>query len=281
MLHLVTTRDKGRSSVAAFKSHFSVLGAGRQRYNKAKNELVAHRKRPCFIPRTMPATPTLSRKPSSHALKEKESSAKSRWKILASTVRKIKATPSDEGDVQPFRFPAFELVDIRPEIAPPSAINRLWFRISAPAYPEINLKVCIRAPQSTKLQDLTGFNNTGNICVWPSEEALATYCLENKHLFKGKRVLELGGGMTGLAGLVVAQSCDPCHVTLTDGNDNSAENLEHVERANIEAGLTNITSKVCYMNFLSIHSLCNQLIPISRFLNGIQAVKISLGTTML
>ena len=86
--------------------------------------------------------------------------------------------------------------------------------------------------QSLKLQDLTGFNNTGNICVWPSEEVLSGYCLENPHLFKDKNVLELGAGMTGLAGLIVAQTCSPKHVLITDGNENSIENLDIVVNEN-------------------------------------------------
>ena len=88
-----------------------------------------------------------------------------------------------------------------------------------------------------KLQDLTGFNNTGNICVWPSEEVLAAYCLENPHLFKDKNVLELGAGMTGLAGLIVSQTCSPKNVLITDGNENSVENLTIVVNENKRLGL--------------------------------------------
>ena len=92
---------------------------------------------------------------------------------------------------------------------------------------------------------MTGFNNTGNICVWPSEEVLTAYCLENKHLFIDKSVLELGAGMTGLAGLVVGQACGAKHVLITDGNDNSVENLEIIVEENKNLNLIqNVSSKV-------------------------------------
>ena len=55
---------------------------------------------------------------------------------------------------------------------------------------------------------------------------MTAYCLENKHLFINKSVLELGAGMTGLAGLVAGQACGAKHVLITDGNENSVENLD-------------------------------------------------------
>ena len=43
---------------------------------------------------------------------------------------------------QPFRFPAFEVIDIRPDIAPTNALDRLWLRITAPKFnSQVDLKV--------------------------------------------------------------------------------------------------------------------------------------------
>lgn len=80
--------------------------------------------------------------------------------------------------------------------------------------------------------DLIGFNNTGNICVWPSEEALAYYALTRADTFGGKYVLELGGGMTCLAGLVIAKYTKAMFVHLTDGNSVSVNNVKLILQQN-------------------------------------------------
>lgn len=75
-------------------------------------------------------------------------------------------------------------------------------------------------------EDLMGFNNTGNICIWPSEETLTYYVGSNLDLFKEKSVLELGGGMSCLAGFICAKYSLARCVQLTDGNKISVENVQ-------------------------------------------------------
>ena len=72
--------------------------------------------------------------------------ARSRWKTLAKTLRRIRkgSLHDDEKQTtqQPFRFPAFEVIDIRPDIAPTNALDRLWLRITAPKFnSQVDLKV--------------------------------------------------------------------------------------------------------------------------------------------
>ena len=89
------------------------------------------------------------------------------------------------------------------------------------------------------VDELNGFNNTGNVCIWPSEECLSIYCLENRELFLEKSVIEIGAGMTGLAGLIVSQACCSQSVTLTDGNEVSVKNLAAIIKENkLEAHVT-------------------------------------------
>ena len=82
------------------------------------------------------------------------------------------------------------------------------------------------------MKELTGFNNTGNVCIWPSEEVLAHFVKKRPELFAHKRVLELGGGMTCLAGLAVASTSSAALVNLTDGNAASVENVQRILRRN-------------------------------------------------
>jgi calmodulin-lysine N-methyltransferase len=120
------------------------------------------------------------------------------------------------------------LVDIR-------ASGRGWFVYTIAE--QYSLKI---RHLSTPLrpEDLMGFNNTGNICVWPSEEVLAYYALRLKENFKGKSVLELGGGMTCLAGVFLAKYSPVSLIHLTDGNPASVENVKMILEENdlVEGG---------------------------------------------
>lgn len=85
---------------------------------------------------------------------------------------------------------------------------------------------------STGLHDLIGFDNTGNVRLWPSEEILTYFCLKNKTFFQNKLVCELGAGMTGLASMFLAKCGLPKKILVTDGNEKSAENLKFMVEIN-------------------------------------------------
>lgn len=85
---------------------------------------------------------------------------------------------------------------------------------------------------AVSLEAIVGFNNTGNVCVWPAEEVMAYHCLEHREIFKGSAVCELGCGMTGLAGLMLACSKIPSQVVLTDGNEISVKNVNNIVATN-------------------------------------------------
>lgn len=177
--------------------------------------------------------------------------AKRRWKILAkalcnranrsketttaTTVTKstsIDRLATDEYLASVRRFTSFDLFE-RISCTETGGKDDNWFiyRLQSKANGEYKALVHYVNPTFTP-DDLMGFNNTGNICVWPSEEALAYYCCARMELFRGKRVLELGGGMTCLAGLLVAKYATADCVHLTDGNCVSVENVRNTLKQN-------------------------------------------------
>lgn len=111
-------------------------------------------------------------------------------------------------------------------------LDDCWLKYSVcVADQTLSVELCLLRQQLTATE-LMGFNNTGNICVWPSEEVLAWYLLPQLSLFSGKTVLELGGGMTCLAGVMMARYGQPTAVHLTDGNALSVENVRRIAQRN-------------------------------------------------
>ncbi|XP_053677793.1 calmodulin-lysine N-methyltransferase [Anopheles nili] len=139
--------------------------------------------------------------------------ARRRWKLLARALRH----DSSEDD----QFAKFNLIEAD-RAGDEKDDNVYVYRL----YDRYRLKIRLIGPERPwTASELIGFNNTGNICVWPSEEALAYYVLSRLPQFDGTKVLELGGGMTCLAGLVLAKYGQPAFVHVTDGNELSVENV--------------------------------------------------------
>lgn len=177
--------------------------------------------------------------------KNKQQDARDRWKLLACALRRG-SVDSDTSDpliegISQRQFDGFNIV--RQRYLPPTTAGEPSIGANAYAY---EITVTCQANQLTTIfevvvhhvsrqwtaKDLIGFNNTGNICVWPSEEALAYYALENIATFKDGWVLELGGGMTCLAGLMIAKYGTPYLVHLSDGNSLSVDNIKRTLRLN-------------------------------------------------
>ena len=133
----------------------------------------------------------------------------------------------------------------------------LCYRCNLPGL-GVSAQVAISTDTSPSLKDLVGFNNTGNVCLWPSEEVMAFFCLENLQLFTGATVCELGAGMAGLAGLFLACTHKPSEVVLTDGNSKSVDNLRRIlsrNRASFDA--TVVSADVLLWDAEALSSGCH------------------------
>ncbi|XP_076629384.1 calmodulin-lysine N-methyltransferase [Colletes latitarsis] len=164
----------------------------------------------------------------------KRSTAQRRWRILAKALtgsqEPITADRDDQVSVR--RFTSFDLLVIdRLENAPDDP-DYGWHEYSAILENKPFSVQIRRIKKSFTANELIGFNNTGNVCVWPSEECLAYYLLKNREICRNRRVLELGGGMSCLAGVIAAKYCDPSGVTVTDGNVTSVDNVRCIVARN-------------------------------------------------
>jgi hypothetical protein len=91
-----------------------------------------------------------------------------------------------------------------------------------------------------------GVDNTGNICIWPSESALLTVILEDetlRNMITGKHILEIGGGMSALAGLGLAACLKPASVLLTDGHPKCVRNQV---KYNIQSAYCRLSNRILH-----------------------------------
>ncbi|GFY87904.1 S-adenosyl-L-methionine-dependent methyltransferases superfamily protein [Actinidia rufa] len=66
---------------------------------------------------------------------------------------------------------------------------------------------------------------------WPTEDVLAYYCLSHAHIFRSKKVIELGSGY-GVAGLVIAAVTEALEVVISDGNPQVVDYIQRNTSAN-------------------------------------------------
>ncbi|XP_041354406.1 calmodulin-lysine N-methyltransferase-like [Gigantopelta aegis] len=178
----------------------------------------------------------------SQNLNNKSVKAKKRWQILSEALRGSKSRDTCQNLVSVRRFQCYGLFNVEPAITHEEEAT--WMEYTCSEFPLFQLSVR-HLTDKVNPETLHGFNNTGNVCIWPSEEVMTYFCLKNCSWFDGKAVCELGGGMTCLAGMSLAVYSSPSCVELTDGNENSIKNLDIMVKKNHQMfGSTQVNTRV-------------------------------------
>ncbi|XP_061692588.1 calmodulin-lysine N-methyltransferase isoform X1 [Syngnathoides biaculeatus] len=163
--------------------------------------------------------------------------ARARWTLLRQVLRQKQLDNPEVKQASVRRFATFDLFSrTRPvSLNPDDTPEEQWVEYRSVFFPDYCAFLRDNLGPLRVNEVLNSFDNTGNVCVWPSEEAMAHYCLQNRHMFTGA-VCELAGGMTCLAGLMVAVCADVKEVLLSDGNEKCIKNVRRIVERNKQAG---------------------------------------------
>lgn len=169
--------------------------------------------------------------------------ARARWTLLRQVLRQKQVDSPEVKQVSVRRFASFDLFCRKRLMIhePSNTSDDPWVEYRSVSLPKYSALLRDHLGPLRVNEVLNSFDNTGNVCVWPSEEVMAHYCLQKRSLFEGA-VCELGGGMTCLAGLMVAICADVREVLLSDGNEKSIHNVQEVVERNRQAGVFSSTS---------------------------------------
>ncbi|XP_048858707.1 calmodulin-lysine N-methyltransferase [Brienomyrus brachyistius] len=165
--------------------------------------------------------------------------ARARWSLLRQVLKRKQLNSEDVQQVSIRRFSTFNLFS-RTKVTDSPADSPscgTWVEYRSASFPQFSAFLRDSLGPIRVDEVLNSFDNTGNVCVWPSEEVMAYYSLKNRHMFRGASVCELGGGMTCLAGLMIAVSADVKEVLLSDGNEKAVHNVRTVIERNRRAGI--------------------------------------------
>ncbi|XP_065815619.1 calmodulin-lysine N-methyltransferase isoform X2 [Labrus bergylta] len=180
--------------------------------------------------------------------------AKARWTLLRQVLRQKQIESPEVKQVSVRRFASFDLFSRKTLSTqnPSDTSGDQWVEYRSVHFPEYSALLRDYLGPLRVNEVLNSFDNTGNVCVWPSEEVMAHYCLKKRHMFKGA-ACELGGGMTCLAGLMVAICADVKEVLLSDGNEKSIQNVRGLVEKNRQAGKfgsTHVSTRLCWLSSL-------------------------------
>ncbi|XP_077437471.1 calmodulin-lysine N-methyltransferase [Vanacampus margaritifer] len=163
--------------------------------------------------------------------------ARARWTLLRQVLRQKQVDIPEVKQASVRRFATFDLFGRTRSVShnPADTSEEQWVEYRSVFFSEYGAFLRDDLGPLRVNEVLNSFDNTGNVCVWPSEEAMAHYCLQNRHMFTGA-VCELGGGMSCLAGLMVAVCADADEVLLSDGNQKCIQNVRRIVERNTQEG---------------------------------------------